>query len=49
MKKADTRELKNGFGDAFAAAFELTVTPAIFGGNDVEADGKDVNGAVLLT
>ena len=31
MKKADTRELKNGFGDAFAAAFELTVTPAIFG------------------
>ncbi len=31
MKQAGTRELKQGFGDAFAAAFELTVTPAIFG------------------
>ena len=31
MKQAGTRELKQGFGDAFAAAFELTVTPATFG------------------
>ena len=27
----------------------VTVTPAIFGGSDVEAEGKDVNGAVVLT
>lgn len=27
----------------------VSITPAIFGGNDVEADGKDVSGAVLLT
>ena len=27
----------------------VSVTPAIFGGNDVESDGNDVNGAVLLT
>ena len=27
----------------------VTVTPAIFGGSDVESDGKDVTGAVLLT
>ena len=27
----------------------VSVTPAIFGGTDVEADGKDVNGAVILT
>ena len=26
----------------------VSITPAIFGGSDVEADGKDVNGAVLL-
>ena len=27
----------------------VTVTPAVFGGSDVEAADKDVNGAVLLT
>ena len=27
----------------------VTVTPAVFGGSDVEAEGKDVNGAVVLT
>ncbi len=27
----------------------VTITPAVFGGSDVEADGKDVNGAVVLT
>ncbi len=31
MQQAEARELKQGFGDAFAAAFELAVTPAIFG------------------
>ncbi len=31
MQQAETRELEQGFGDAFAAAFELAVTPAIFG------------------
>ena len=27
----------------------VTVTPAIFGGSDVESEGKDVSGAVVLT
>ena len=27
----------------------VTITPAIFGGSDVETDGGDVNGAVVLT
>ena len=27
----------------------VTITPAVFGGSDVEADGNDVNGAVVLT
>ena len=31
MQQAEARELKQGFGDAAAAAFELAVTPAIFG------------------
>jgi len=31
MTNAETREMRQGFGDAFAAAFELAVTPAIFG------------------
>ena len=31
MAKAETREMKQGFGDAFAAAFELVITPGIFG------------------
>ncbi len=31
MQQAEARELRQGFGDAFAAAFELAVTPAIFG------------------
>lgn len=31
MATAETREMRQGFGDAFAAAFELAVTPAIFG------------------
>ena len=31
MEQAEARELKQGFGDAAAAAFELAVTPAIFG------------------
>ena len=31
MTTAETREMRQGFGDAFAAAFELAVTPAIFG------------------
>ena len=31
MADVETREMKQGFGDAFAAAFELVVTPAIFG------------------
>ena len=31
MAKARTREMREGSGDAFAAAFELVATPAIFG------------------
>ena len=31
MANDETREMRQGFGDAFAAAFELAVTPAIFG------------------
>lgn len=31
MDLADRRELYNGFGDGLARAFELAVTPAIFG------------------
>ena len=31
MAQAETREMRQGFSDAFAAAFELVVTPAIFG------------------
>ncbi|MBJ30537.1 MAG: hypothetical protein CL466_03845 [Acidimicrobiaceae bacterium] len=31
MADAETREMKQGAGDAFAAAFELVATPAIFG------------------
>lgn len=31
MADSETREMRQGFGDAFAAAFELVVTPAIFG------------------
>ena len=31
MAEAEAREIRQGFGDAFAAAFELVVTPAIFG------------------
>tara|TARA_B100000700_G_scaffold271418_1_gene314208 strand:- start:274 stop:1749 length:1476 start_codon:yes stop_codon:yes gene_type:complete len=27
----------------------VSITPAVFGGSDVESDGKDVSGAVLLT
>ena len=27
----------------------VTVTPAFFGGSDVESEGKDVSGAVVLT
>ena len=27
----------------------VTVTPAVFGSTDVEAEGKDITGAVLLT
>jgi F0F1-type ATP synthase assembly protein I len=31
VKDRQTRELHDGAGDAFAAAFEMIVTPAIFG------------------
>ena len=31
MTTAETREMRQGFGDAFAAAFELAAPPAIFG------------------
>ena len=31
MKERQTRELHNGAGEAFSAAFEMVVTPAIFG------------------
>ena len=31
MDQAERREIRDGFGDALAAAFELTATPAIFG------------------
>jgi len=31
LAKARTREMREGSGDAFAAAFELVATPAIFG------------------
>ena len=27
----------------------VSVTPAVFGSTDVEAEGKDITGAVLLT
>ena len=30
MAKAETREMKQGFGDAFAAAFELVITPVSY-------------------
>ena len=40
MAKAETREMKQGFGDAFAAAFELVVTPAIFGFLGWLVDGR---------
>ena len=32
MELHDRRDLYNGFGDGLARAFELAVTPAIFGG-----------------
>lgn len=31
MNNRDQRELRNGAGDAFAKAFEMIATPAIFG------------------
>ena len=31
MIKSEKREIKQGSGDAMAAAFELVATPAIFG------------------
>jgi len=31
MDQAERREIRDGFGDGLAAAFELTATPAIFG------------------
>lgn len=31
MHQAERREIRQGFGDGFAAAFELVATPAIFG------------------
>ncbi|HIL46483.1 MAG TPA: AtpZ/AtpI family protein [Acidimicrobiia bacterium] len=31
MEQNESRELKQGFADAFAAAFEMVVTPVIFG------------------
>lgn len=31
MGQSDRRDLYNGFGDALSRAFELVVTPAIFG------------------
>lgn len=38
MDLRERRELNNGFGDALARAFELAVTPAIFGGLGYAAD-----------
>lgn len=32
MDKRDTRDLYNGFGNGLSRAFELAVTPAVFGG-----------------
>ncbi len=32
MDKRDTRDLYNGFGNGLARAFEIAVTPAVFGG-----------------
>jgi F0F1-type ATP synthase assembly protein I len=40
MAEAETREMKQGFGDAFAAAFELVVTPGIFGFLGWLVDGR---------
>ena len=40
MAEAETREIKQGFGDAFAAAFELVVTPGIFGFLGWLVDGR---------
>ena len=40
MAKAGTREMTPGFGDAFAAAFELVVTPVIFGFLGWLVDGR---------
>ena len=31
MQKSGKREIRQGFGDGLAAAFELAATPAIFG------------------
>lgn len=31
MHQAERREIRQGFGDSLAAAFELAATPAIFG------------------
>jgi hypothetical protein len=32
LDKRDTRDLYNGFGNGLSRAFELAVTPAVFGG-----------------
>ncbi|MBI03683.1 MAG: hypothetical protein CL468_06595 [Acidimicrobiaceae bacterium] len=40
MAEDETREMKQGFGDAFAAAFELVVTPGIFGFLGWLVDGR---------
>ena len=38
------------FTEKYGHLFDgVTVTPAVFGGNDVQSKGKDINGAVLLT
>ena len=31
MREQEQRQLRNGFGDALSLAFEMIVTPAIFG------------------
>ena len=41
--------LEKKFGAPDIVNDGVTITPAIFGGSDVEAEGKDVNGAVVLT
>lgn len=48
MDKRDTRDLYNGFGNGLARAFELAVTPAVFGGIGYAVD-RSIGTVPLVT